>query len=183
MQADCDTDDGAEQLTPTISRAPRYEGEDTSPTTPRELKGWYCYGIAAEVFAVCGPGSFLPVTMEQLARESGVLYSDRTTPCIQPKQAIEGARLVAKAAARENDQCIINLFGSDITTAAFAMYTFSVAVFVQAIALVSFSSVADHGEGPPREYHALLTSNQATIANVSLSSSRSLDQSRRCASC
>lgn len=149
MQAEDDSDDGAESLTPTVSRAPRYEGEDTSQTTPRELKGWYCYGIAAEVFAVCGPGSFLPVTMEQLARENGVLYSDRTTPCIQPKQAGEGARLLARAAARETDQCIINLFGSEITTASFAMYTFSVAVFVQAIALVSFSSVADHGKAPP----------------------------------
>lgn len=27
----------------------RYEGEDTSPTTERELKGWYAYPIAAEV--------------------------------------------------------------------------------------------------------------------------------------
>jgi UMF1 family MFS transporter len=27
----------------------RYEGEDTSPTTARELKGWYAYPIAAEV--------------------------------------------------------------------------------------------------------------------------------------
>jgi len=26
--------------------------------------------------------SFLPVTLEQLARENGVLYSDRTTPCM-----------------------------------------------------------------------------------------------------
>lgn len=38
------------------ARAPRYEGEDTSPTTDRELKGWYSYGLAAEVFAVCGVG-------------------------------------------------------------------------------------------------------------------------------
>ena len=149
MQADGDTDDGVEPLTPTVSRAPRYEGEDTSSTAPQELRGWYCYGIAAEVFAVCGPGSFLPVTMEQLARENGLLYSDRTAPCIQPKRAAEGARLLARAAAEETDQCIIHLFGSDITTAAFAMYTFSVAVFVQAIALVSFSSVADHGKAPP----------------------------------
>ena len=30
----------------------RYEGEDTSRTTDRELLGWYAYPIAAEVFAV-----------------------------------------------------------------------------------------------------------------------------------
>jgi hypothetical protein len=34
----------------------RYEGEDTSPTTKRELYGWYSYGIAAEVFAVVAVG-------------------------------------------------------------------------------------------------------------------------------
>lgn len=34
----------------------RYKGEDTSPTTPRELNGWYSYAIAAEVFAVVGVG-------------------------------------------------------------------------------------------------------------------------------
>ncbi|RMZ80472.1 hypothetical protein DV737_g2993, partial [Chaetothyriales sp. CBS 132003] len=66
----------------TTSRAPWYGEGDNSPTTDRELKGWYCYGIAAEVFAVTGTGSFLPVTIEQLARENGVLYSDRKTPCV-----------------------------------------------------------------------------------------------------
>ena len=37
-------------------RGPRYEGEDLSPTTTRELRGFYAYGLAAEVFAVCGSG-------------------------------------------------------------------------------------------------------------------------------
>ncbi len=42
-------DDGA--------RAPRYEGEDVSPTSERELRGWYSTGLAAEIFAVCGVGT------------------------------------------------------------------------------------------------------------------------------
>ena len=37
-------------------RGPRYEGEDLSPTTNLELRGFYAYGLAAEVFAVCGIG-------------------------------------------------------------------------------------------------------------------------------
>lgn len=41
-----------------VGRKPRYENEDTSPTSQRELTGWYCYGIAAEVFAVCGVGKY-----------------------------------------------------------------------------------------------------------------------------
>lgn len=42
-----------------VGRKPRYENEDMSPTTKRELMGWYCYGIAAEVFAICGVGMYL----------------------------------------------------------------------------------------------------------------------------
>ncbi len=43
---------------PGRQRAPRYDDEDTSPTSEKELRGWYAYGIAAEVFAVCGVGEF-----------------------------------------------------------------------------------------------------------------------------
>lgn len=131
-------------------RSPRYEGEDTSETTDRELRGWYIYGLAAEVFAVCGVGSFLPVTLEQLAKENAVLWSDKTTSCMTkpPQEETSAAviRLLARAGERDDTQCIIRLFGAEITTSSFAMYTFSLAVFVQALAFVSFSAVADHGE-------------------------------------
>lgn len=132
-------------VSPTMSRAPRYEDEDISPTTMRELQGWYCYSMAAEVFAVTGSGSFLPITIEQLARENGVLYSDRKTPCVgvAPKTA---RNLLARAAGDGKDQCIVNFLGSEVTTASFTMYTFSVATFIQALTLVSFSSVADYGK-------------------------------------
>lgn len=150
------------------ARPRRYESEDTTPTSDRELKGWYSYGLAAEIFAVAGvgncthtqkrielanksPGSFLPVTLEQLAKERGVLRSDHVTPCVKPKSAVaETAHLLLRAASRAtNDknesQCVVQPFGKDISTASFAMYTFSIAVLVQAIVLISFSSVADHG--------------------------------------
>jgi hypothetical protein len=44
-------------------RAPRFEGEDVSPTTERELRGWYSTGLAAEIFAVCGVGLENPQTL------------------------------------------------------------------------------------------------------------------------
>ncbi|KAI7220411.1 MFS general substrate transporter [Hortaea werneckii] len=131
-------------------RAPRYEGEDVSPTTERELKGWYFTGLAAEIFAVCGVGSFAPVTLEQLARESGVLKSDGVTPCVQPSGDSNAQRLV-RLLTRASDEgsdagaCVVHPFGRETTTASFAMYTFSVAVFVQALTLVSFSPFADYG--------------------------------------
>ncbi|RDW88626.1 autophagy-related protein [Coleophoma cylindrospora] len=131
-------------------RAPRYPAEDTSLTSKRELMGWYAYGLAAEVFAVCGVGSFLPVTLEQLARENGVLFSDRTISCVAPKSSggsgsSYAVKMFARAAQDKNSQCVIQLLGHDITTSSLAMYTFSVSVLVQSLVLVSFSSVADHG--------------------------------------
>ena len=47
-------------------RSPRYEGEDTSETTEREIRGWYAYGLASEVFAVCGVGTYFLLHVEEL---------------------------------------------------------------------------------------------------------------------
>ncbi|KAF2768142.1 MFS general substrate transporter [Teratosphaeria nubilosa] len=130
----------------------RYEGEDTSPTTQREMNGWYFVGLAAEVYAVCGVGSFSPVLLEQLARERGVLRSDKTTPCIQPKAGgtdVAGrlSKVLRRAVDATDDggSCVVHPLGRETSTASFAMYTFSIAVFVQALTLISFSAVADYG--------------------------------------
>jgi UMF1 family MFS transporter len=96
------------------------------------------------------PGSFAPVTLEQLARESGVLRSDGVTPCLQAA-AKEGSsrltRLLIRAAgsADDKDQCIVRPFGRETSTASFALYTFSIAVFLQALVLITFSPIADYG--------------------------------------
>lgn len=87
------------------------------------------------------------MTLEQLARERGVLWSDRTTPCIvkDASDKAHAAVSLLKRTAVENRQCVIPSLNM-ISTSSFAMYTFSIAVFVQALALVSFSAVADHGK-------------------------------------
>lgn len=97
-------------------------------------------------------GSFLPVTLEQLARERGVLYSDRSMPCVSDDSTTPGPSSSsphvfgrADATAGNDDQCIISPFGHEITTASFAMYTFSLAVLVQCIVLISLGSFADYG--------------------------------------
>lgn len=127
---------------------PSYPGEDTRSTSTKELSGWYSYGWAAEVFVVCGVGSFIPITLEQLARERGVLLSDKTVPCsagLFPKttRSYEVAETLLSRA--DKGQCIIDFFGTDINTASFAMYTFSLSVLVQALLIVSMSGAADHG--------------------------------------
>ena len=135
---------------------PSYPGEDTRLTSTKELSGWYSYGWAAEVFVICGVGSFIPITLEQLARERGVLLSDRTVSCSagfkttmppdfpNTTMSYETARALSPRA--DKGQCIINLFGTDINTASFAMYTFSISVLVQALLIISMSGAADHGQ-------------------------------------
>ena len=140
-----------EQDSDTQSLRPLYPGEDTRPTSSKELSGWYSYGWAAEVFVICGIGSFIPITLEQLARDQGVLLSDPSKRCsasletANPK--INGSLHDARALSppKGNAQCIVSFLGADINTASFAMYTFSVSVLVQALLIISMSGAADHG--------------------------------------
>ncbi|KAF9887580.1 Autophagy protein 22 [Aspergillus nanangensis] len=146
-------DDEASRNTPI---PPQFPGDDTRPTSPTELAGWYSYGWAAEVFTVCAMGSFLPITLEQMARDSGVLLSDRVTPCgstwKNPQQLSQPTwtQTLSLITRRNREiphtaQCVVHVLGAEINTASFAMYTFSASVFVQAILIISMSGAADHG--------------------------------------
>ena len=144
----------------------QYEGEDTRPTSDRELWGWYSYGLAAEVFTVCGVGkissisqaeicsiltmtflgSFLPMTLEQLAREVGVLHKDRTKPCVPPQAP--SASISPHMLRRDENQCVVDLFGYELNTSSFTLYAFSLAIVVQTLVLISIGAVADYGKFP-----------------------------------
>ncbi|KAI9045114.1 MFS transporter [Aspergillus affinis] len=139
-----------------ITSRSRYPGDDTRPTSNRELAGWLSYSWAAEVFAVCAMGSFLPITLEQMARDRGVLLSDKVTPCVdwqtprQPSLLDSWSYNVTTDASESygtlaTGQCIVLILGVEINTASFAMYTFSLSVFVQAMLIISMSGAADHG--------------------------------------
>ncbi|KAI5867083.1 autophagy-related protein 22 [Durotheca rogersii] len=107
----------------------RYPGEDTRPTSSKELAGWYMYAFAAETYVICAISSFIPILLESLARENGVLLSDRDTPC----------------GDNSHGPCVVTVVGFEINTASFAMYTFSISVLLQALLVVSISCAADHG--------------------------------------
>ncbi|KAJ1327450.1 MFS transporter [Microdochium nivale] len=115
-----------------------YPGEDTRATSTKELAGWYMYAFAAETYVICGISSFIPILLESLARENGVLLSDRTTPCGDSSQR-------PSAGSADQGQCIVSVLGLDVNTASFAMYTFSISVLLQAFIVVSISCAADHG--------------------------------------
>lgn len=98
---------------------------------------------------MCGIGSFIPVTLEQLARENGVLLADRSTPCKAPRPVTPFAPNSLDALLRpnpESGQCVVRILGVEINTASFAMYTFSISVAIQALLIISMSGAADHGK-------------------------------------
>ncbi|KKZ61831.1 autophagy-like protein 22-2 [[Emmonsia] crescens] len=128
----------------------KYPGDDTRHTSKKELAGWYCYGWAAEVFTVCAMGSFLPITLEQMARDRGVLLSDKSTPCraswgTSSDLSSSTASSPSGPRSPKTSQCVVYFLGMQINTASFAMYTFSVSVFIQSLLIISMSGAADHG--------------------------------------
>lgn len=50
-----------------------------------------------------------------------------------------------KPPTSDANQCIVSILGTDINTASFAMYTFSISVLLQALVIISMSGAADHG--------------------------------------
>lgn len=125
---------------------PSYPGEDTRPTSRKELLGFYAYSWAAEVFVVCGLGAFIPITLEDLARASAtaVLASDHSKPC-KPQGLEVATREAGVPHHKGGEQCVFHILGTEINTASFAMYTFSVSVLIQALLVVTMSAAADHG--------------------------------------
>lgn len=74
------------------------------------------------MFVVCGVGSFIPVTLEQLARENGVLLSDKTTACGASTGPGTDLGLGSGLLLREEpEQCVIYIWGIQMNTASFAM--------------------------------------------------------------
>jgi UMF1 family MFS transporter len=86
------------------------------------------------------------VVLEQLARENGVLFSDRTKSCITPSENSNSGRALHTRNEGDEEQCVTKFLGAEVTTASFAMYTTSAAVLTQAITLICLSSFADYGK-------------------------------------
>lgn len=80
-------------------------------------------------------GSFIPILLESLARENGILIKSGK-PC-----GPSNAKLTDTG-----EQCVVHILGLEVNTASFAMYTFSSSVLLQALLVVSISSAADHGQ-------------------------------------
>jgi MFS transporter, UMF1 family len=136
-----------------------YPDQDNRLTSVREILAWYSYCFASEVYAVVSlstnlygqrliPATYIPVTLEQLASEKGVLFSDLTTPC-RPTGPSDHPVLPR---FENGERCVFKLFGLWwVDTASFALYVFSLSVLLQALVVISMSGAADHGSLASKE--------------------------------
>ncbi|KAG0048243.1 Autophagy protein 22 [Gryganskiella cystojenkinii] len=112
-------------------------------TTKREIWAWYSYGFASEAYVVVALTSFIPITLEALASEQGHLFGTNE-PC-RLNTTDTPAPMAMQQSLAERPRCMINFGNLELDTASFVMYLTSLAVFLQALTVVSISSMADHG--------------------------------------
>ncbi|GJE99689.1 MFS general substrate transporter [Phanerochaete sordida] len=121
------------------------------------LWGWLSYAFASEVFVVVSLTLFLPICLEQFARDNGYLLPDRTVPCSAANSTIPPTNTTssdaAAAVAPEDIRCVVKLGWMWIDTASFSLYVNSMSVALQALTVISMGNIADH---PPHRKLLLL---------------------------
>ncbi|KIJ62467.1 hypothetical protein HYDPIDRAFT_64175, partial [Hydnomerulius pinastri MD-312] len=108
-----------------------------SSTYKHRLLGWLSYAFASEVFVVVSLTLFLPICLEQFARDNGFLQPDHIKPC-----SAMGDEDVASSGGR----CAVKIGWLWIDTASFSLYVYSISVALQALTVISMGSVADRRE-------------------------------------
>ncbi|ODV84850.1 hypothetical protein CANARDRAFT_8421 [[Candida] arabinofermentans NRRL YB-2248] len=129
-------------------------------TTNLEILGWTIYAWAAEPFIVSVVGTYVPLLLEQIARDNGVQLSDKLTPCVggshdpniplpdPPSDSmLKYVRDNISVNGGEANTCVLPVLGGRffIDPSSYALYTFSLSVLVQTIVVISMSGAADRG--------------------------------------
>ena len=118
-----------------------------------------------EVFAVVSLTLFLPICLEQYARDNGFLLPDRTVPCTAqvdhvPQQPTVLSMRGGPMPTPEEVRCVVKLGWLWVDTASFryvlaypqafnpnsrldSLYVYSLSVASQAITVISMGSIAD----------------------------------------
>jgi hypothetical protein len=79
----------------------------------RELWGWLSYAFASEVFVIVSLTLFLPICLEQFARDNGFLLPDKTIPCSSGPSPPVGT------VEEDEARCVVKLGWAWIDTASF----------------------------------------------------------------
>lgn len=123
---------------------PQRADESNASPVPykKQVRGWLSYAFASEVFVVVSLTLFLPICLEQFARDNGYYEPDHKTRCASAVITTEEAR------------CVVKIGWAWIDTASFSLYTNSISVALQALTVISMGNAADH----PRHRKQLLLS-------------------------
>ena len=73
-----------------VTKIQAYISGMVSSQARKHVLAWYSYAFAAEVFAACAMAIFLPITLEQMAREIGFIAPDLEVPCGVGNEQEEG---------------------------------------------------------------------------------------------
>ncbi|KAK9454064.1 autophagy-related protein 22-like protein [Dipodascopsis uninucleata] len=132
------------ELRPVRTSYSSYSQMDRRQTSKKEIIGWLSFALAAEPFTVAGIGIYIPILLEQYARENAVLSSDHSMPCTHPRT--EGSYDPPPSMLPgEDTKCVVSALGLFVDPASFALYTFSISVFLQALVVICMSGAADRG--------------------------------------
>ncbi|WAR55237.1 hypothetical protein PtB15_4B857 [Puccinia triticina] len=110
--------------------------------------GFYCYSIASEIYAIVSTTLFLPIVLEQFARDNARVYPDYIKPCpgsrgsSWEKKATPGSgesRDVPEAGAI----CKTRILGGWVNTSVFPLYISSLTIALLAFLIISMSIPAD----------------------------------------
>ncbi|KAK0234560.1 autophagy-related protein 22-like protein [Armillaria nabsnona] len=102
----------------------------------KRLYGWLIYAFASEVFVIVSLTLFLPICLEQFARDNGFLLPDRTTPCSTVAKNLDAEDLPPR--------CVVKLGFLWIDSASFSLYVYSISVALQALTVISVGGIADN---------------------------------------
>lgn len=128
--------------------------DSQGPTTKKELWGWFSYSWASEPFIVSAVGTYVPILLEQFARDNAVLADQHNIRCgaTLPGDNFVNGTQPGLIPPGNNDpsgsqKCVVQVFGHYyIDTSSFALYTFSLSVLVQTLVVISMSGAADRGK-------------------------------------
>ncbi|KAF8198395.1 autophagy-related protein 22-like protein [Mycena galopus ATCC 62051] len=120
---------------------------DSSKLYKKRLHGWLSYAFASEVFVIVSLTLFLPICLEQFARDNGFLLPERTQRCT----AVIGSD---PTSTEPTGRCVVKIGWLWIDTASFSLYVYSLSVALQALTVISMGGIADH---PPHRKILLLT--------------------------
>ncbi|KAF8123604.1 MFS general substrate transporter [Boletus edulis] len=105
-----------------------------SSSHSRRLLGWLSYAFASEVFVVVSLTLFLPICLEQFARDNGFLDPDHIKPCMSAP---------GEDTASTETRCSVKIGWLWIDSASFSLYVYSISVALQALTVISMGSIAD----------------------------------------